>query len=410
MRNNTEEVKKNFLKKIKMILSIIILSLIVVPCITSCIHGNNPNKPADKVEEEGGDPAAELVPSFTLEEKIIKALNKSLDEGVKNAVPTLAADVSEDTIEHTYAPLGLAYKKDDNSGKVYLLAKKAIGVVTTTPKFIASFSALKDEIKANKGAGKPFSEYPDPGIPIEFPASIGDVLEWRWQNLVKNTDPNYFSPDGGFPWLRFRDVASTYGPAGKPNSMYYFMQIGFFVAIRSGNDPEVYFYNAAGAARYIDWEITFVKGNDVYSFHVGPYAVKINVALDDEHTETPFPPVDDGGLADKYDDSYIHMLKLSTLVKLSLEQSINLPKDKQADVKRVVDDYLSSDKNPFGKNFANINDWNVYLTSYRIFEGLSKVEVRLASQVSHVYGIWRDTFKLNNLDAKGQQFWNRCWN
>ena len=77
MRNNTEEVKKNLLKKIKMILSIIMLSLIMVPCITSCIHGNNPNKPADEVEEEGGDPAAELVPSFTLEEKIIKALTIS---------------------------------------------------------------------------------------------------------------------------------------------------------------------------------------------------------------------------------------------------------------------------------------------------------------------------------------------
>ena len=406
MRNNTEEVKKNFLKKIKMILSIIMLSLIVVPCITSCIHGNNPNKPADKVEEEGGDPAAELVPSFTLEDKIIKALN------VKNAVPTLAADASEDTIEHTYAPLGLAYKKDDNSGKVYLLAKKAIGVVTTNPKFITSFSALKDEIKVNEGAGEPFSEYPDPGIPIEFPATIGDTLEWRWQNLVKNTDPTYIPPPGYFPWLRFRDVASTDGPVGKPNSMYYFMQIGFFVAIRSGNDPEVYFYNAAGSARYIDWEITFVKGNDVYSFHVGPYAVKINVALDDEHTETPFPPVDDGGLADKYDSGCIHMLKLSTLVKLFLEQSImkDLPEGEPAKVKQMVSDYLNSDSNLFGKNFANINDWNVYLTSYRIFEGLSKVEVRLASQVSHVYGIWRNTFKLNNLDTEGQLFWNRCWN
>ena len=106
------------------------------------------------------------------------------------------------------------------------------------------------------------------------------------------------------------------------------------------------------------------------------------------------------------------MLKLSTLVKLSLEQGImqGLPEDKQADVKRVVDDYLNSDKNPFGKNFANINDWNVYLTSYRIFEGPSKVEVRVASQVSHVYGIWRNTFKLNNLDTEGSKLWNRCWN
>ena len=412
MRNNTEEVKKNFLKKIKMILSIIMLSLIMVPCITSCIHGNNPNKPADKVEEEGGDPAAELVPSFTLEEKIIKALNKSLDEGVKNAVPTLAAGASEDTIEHTYAPLGLAYKKDDSSGKVYLLAKKAIGVVTTNPKFITSFSALKDEIKANEGEGKPFSEYPDPGIPIEFPATIGDVLEWRWQNLVKNTDPTYVPPYGGFPWLRFRMAGADYVPVGGPDSMYDFMKIGFLIAVKSVKDPEVYFYSIAGMAIYIDWEITFVKGNDVYSFHVGPYAVKINEADDKQKTSTPFPPVDDGGLADKYDDDCIHMLKLSTLVKLSLEQGImqGLPEDKQADVKRVVDDYLNSDKNPFGKNFANINDWNVYLTSYRIFEGPSKVEVRVASQVSHVYGIWRNTFKLNNLDTEGSKLWKRCWN
>ena len=405
MRNNTEEVKKNFLKKIKMILSIIMLSLIVVPCITSCIHGNNPNKPADKVEEEGGDPAAELVPSFTLEDKIIKALN----DGVKKAIPTLADDVSEDTIEHTYAPLGLAYKKDDSSGKVYLLAKRDAqnsGVVNEA-KFIDDFDSLKQAI--SKVNYKPYSEYP---ADATLPTSIGDMLEWRWQNLVKNTDPNYFSPDGDFPWLRFGDVAYTDGPVGKPNSMYYFMQIGFFVAIRSGNDPEVYFYNAAGSARYIDWEITFVKGNDVYSFHVGPYAVKINVALDDEHTETPFPPVDDGGLADKYDSGCVHMLKLSTLVKLFLEQSImkDLPEGEPAKVKQMVSDYLNSDSNLFGKNFANINDWNVYLTSYRILEGPSKIKPMRDDRICHAYGIWRNTFKLNNLDTEGQLFWTRCWN
>ena len=88
----------------------------------------------------------------------------------------------------------------------------------------------------------------------------------------------------------------------------------------------------------------------------------------------------------------------------------DLPEGEPAKVKQMVSDYLNSDSNLFGKNFANINDWNVYLTSYRIFEGLSKVEVRLASQVSHVYGIWRNTFKLNNLDTEGQLFWNRCWN
>ena len=404
MRNNTEEVKKNFLKKIKMILSIIMLSLIMVPCITSCIHGNNPNKPADKVEEEGGDPAAELVPSFTLEDKIIKALN------VKNAVPTLAADVSEDTIEHTYAPLGLAYKKDDNSGKVYLLAKRDIygsyGIVNKA-EFIDNFDSLKKAI--SKADYKPCSEYPSN---TTLPTSIGDILEWRWQNLVKNTDPTYIPPPGYFPWLRFRDVASTDGPVGKPNSMYYFMQIGFFVAIRSGNDPEIYFYNAAGSARYIDWEITFVKGNDVYSFHVGPYAVKINEALDDKHTKAPFPPVDDGGLADKYDSACIHMLKLSTLVKLFLEQSImkDLPEGEPTKVKQMVSDYLSSDSNLFGKNFANINDWNVYLTSYKILEGNSLLTGHRFDRVYHVYGIWRNTFKLNNLDTEGQLFWNRCWN
>lgn len=401
MRNNTEEVKKNFLKKIKMILSIIMLSLIVVPCITSCIHGNNPNKPADEVEEEGGDPAAELVPSFTLEDKIIKALN----DGVKKAIPTLADDVSEDTIEHTYAPLGLAYKKDDNSGRVYLLAKRDAldsGVVNEA-KFIDDFGSLKQAI--SKVNDKPYSEYP---ADTTLPTSIGDMLEWRWQNLVKNTVPS--SADD--LWLRFSKNIAGAGPINKPDSMYKFMATSFHFAVKAGKNPEVYFYNSVGAARYVDWEITFVKGNDVYSFHVGPYAVKVNVADDDEHTETPFPPVDDGGLADKYDKLCVHMLKLSTLVKLSLEQSImkGLPEDKQADVKRVVDDYLNSDTNPFGKNFANINDWNVYLTSYRILEGPSKIKPMRDDRICHVYGIWRNTFKLNNLDTEGQLFWNRCWN
>lgn len=409
MRNNTEEVKKNFLKKIKMILSIIILSLMTVPCITSCIHSNNPNNPSTKVEEpdpeEGGDPAAELVPSFTLEDKIIKALN----DGVKKAIPTLADDVSEDTIEHTYAPLGLAYKKDDSSGKVYLLAKRDAqnsGVVNEA-KFIDDFDSLKQAI--SKVNYKPYSEYP---ADATLPTSIGDMLEWRWQNLVKNTDPTYVPPSGFFPWFKFSNLTPPDGPVGKPDSVYYFMQIFFSIAVKSGNDPEVYFCNDASTARYLDWEITFVKGMDVYSFHVGPYAVKVNVADDDGHTKTPFPPVDDGGLADKYDKLCVHMLKLSTLVKLSLEQSImkDLPEDKYAKVKQMVNDYLNSDSNPFGKNFANINDWNVYLTSYRILEGPSKIKPMRDDRICHAYGIWRNTFKLNNLDTEGQLFWTRCWN
>jgi len=269
-------------------------------------------------------------------------------------------------------------------------------------------ATLKSKIET--ATYNPYSEYPKPEAVINFPAAVGDVLEWRWKNLVHNTN-DYISSAESVLWFKFlKGIISDGGPIGKPHSMYCFMQTSFFFAVKSGDNPEVYFYNSAGMARYIDWEITFVdrsNRNKGYSFHVGPYSVKIK-GMDNTDPKKPtveFPPVDDGGLIDKYDESYIHMLKLSTLIRLSLEKKLT-DAGVSADVaKQAIENYLNTE----GKDFTKLDNWDIYLTPYRIMEGPNKEATPRGDRIYHVYGIWRNTFKLNHLDGEGSEFWNRCW-
>ena len=57
MKYNTKQVKKNFLKeRLIGILVILILTLTMVPCFTSCSHGNNPEKSKPEVENKNKKP------------------------------------------------------------------------------------------------------------------------------------------------------------------------------------------------------------------------------------------------------------------------------------------------------------------------------------------------------------------
>ena len=99
------------------------------------------------------------------------------------------------------------------------------------------------------------------------------------------------------------------------------------------------------------------------------------------------------------------MLKLSTLIRLSLEKKLT-DAGISADVaKQAVENYLNNE----GKVFTNFNAWDIYLTPYRIFEGPNKEATPLGDRIYHVYGIWRNTFKLNHLNEEGTEFWKRCW-
>ena len=414
MKYNTKQVKKNFLKeRLIGILVILILTLTMVPCFTSCSHGNNPEKSKPEVEDKNKKPDTPNPPKpteETPEQKIARILGSFAIEK-SGAIPTIPDGMSSEVLEEQYAPLGLAYKEGDKSGKVYLLAKNGYvaGTITNKAAIIESLSSLKAEI--SKTTGNPYSECPKPEAVINFPAAVGDVLEWRWQNLIHNTN-DYISSTESTLWFKFlKGIIIDGGPIGKPYSMYRFMHTSFYFAVKSGNDPEVYFYNSAGVARYIDWEITLVERSNRskgYSFHVGPYSVKIK-GMDNTDPKKPkpveFPPVDDGKLSDKYDEDYIHMLKLSTLIRLSLEKKLT-DAGISADVaKQAVENYLNNE----GKIFTNFNTWDIYLTPYRIMEGPNKEATPLGDRIYHAYGVWRNTFKLNHLDTEGSEFWKRCW-
>ena len=412
MKYTTKQVKKNFLKeRLIGILVILILTLTMVPCFTSCSHGNNPEKSKPEVENKNKKPDTPNPPKpteETPEQKIARILGSLILEK-SGAIPTIPDGMSSEVLEGQYAPLGLAYKEGDKSGKVYLLAKNDCtggGEILNAAIVIKDLPTLKEKIRT--ATYNPYSEYPKPEAVINFPAAVGDVLEWRWKNLVKNTGISLSSPD---PWLMFFNLSSTVGPVNKPKYMYSFGSMGFYFAVRASNEPEVYFCSIAGMARYIDWELTFVDRNNRskgYSFHVGPYSVKIK-GIDNTDPQKPkpveFPPVDDGGDPKDYDKGYVHMLKLSTLIRLSLEKKLT-DAGISADVaKQAVENYLNNE----GKAFTNFNTWDIYLTPYRIMEGPNKKATPRDDRIYHVYGIWRNTFKLNHLDTEGTEFWKRCW-
>ena len=414
MKYNTKQVKKNFLKeRLIGILVILILTLTMVPCFTSCSHGNNPEKSKPEVENKNKKPDTPNPPKpteETPEQKIARILGSFAIEK-SGAIPTIPDGMSSEVLEGQYAPLGLAYKEGDKSGKVYLLAKNGYvaGTITNKATIIESLSSLKAEI--SKTTDNPYSECPKPEAVINFPAAVGDVLEWRWQNLIHNTN-DYISSTESLLWFKFlRSVINDGSPTGKPYSMYDFVQINFLFAVKSGDNPEVYFCNSVGMARYIDWEITLVERNNRskgYSFHVGPYSVKIK-GIDNTDPKKPkpveFPPVNDGGLISEYDKPVTHMLKLSTLVKLSLEKKLT-DAGISADVaKQAVENYLNAE----GKDFTKLDNWDIYLTPYRISEGPNKEATPLGDRIYHAYGIWRNTFKLNHLNEEGTEFWKRCW-
>ena len=452
MRNNTEEVKKNFLKKIKMILSIIMLSLIVVPCITSCIHGNNPNKPADKVEEEGGDPPkvpTDPVPGMTSDQMIEELVSRKLGK-INQDTYFYTFDIDSESfkndLEKYMNPFNLGRKKGDDTKKLYLIssAYKSNSGYCANGGLYETIAGLDTRIKELLKPDDPLTSAYIPEGSYGF-NTIAESLEWRW-NLVKlESRGRRFFYEQCYPWLTFVNFHGSHEPGVvKPEGMY---RVAFggtdYISKKTNNgDVELYFINIQGLS-YFEWWITFINKNDkrqIYSFHVGPYST-----IASSNSKYPYPPGDDAEYAEddkvnsmeeNYKRSAFHMLKLSTLVRLSFGREVNnlvdglitdslvgdLPKKLQYEAfkanpsQNLNDDdakKLAKDKivdciriNPFGKDFPDLNNWDVYLT-FGIFSPIPLVNGGFAGGRSPQY-MWHNTVKLTGTDA--DEFWGKCWN
>jgi|GEM_PF-3333653 len=409
MRNNTEEVKKNFLKKIKMILSIIMLSLIVVPCITSCIHGNNPNKPADKVEEkkpENNSTSPPIVTPETDEQKIARILKNA--KVINAKLPLFDQSTEEEAFEKSLLSL---CRKKDNQNRLYLFTDDLRdksgqgykrGIIEDVEDIQREMKHLVDEMV---GVTYVRYEIPSPHSDGFYFNSIEESLDYRWGRLL--ADPAI--PESFYP-VAFENTTMPFFYTVGANKCYRLLQpfnVVFAVKSEVGKDPEVYFSRTSGMEVRLDWVITLANDNEIYTFKVGPYLLA-NVSK-----AFLSPPVDDAEYVGKTEDmiknykkDVFHMLRLSTLIRISLYQNMmggDTSKIIPANIRQAVDNYLSSDKNPFGLDFVSLNNWNAYLT----FVSYSSTST---ARFTNTTKVWRDTFKLNNLDAKGQQFWNRCWN
>ena len=426
MKDNTKEVKKNFLKKIKMILSIIMLSLIMVPCITSCIHGNNPNKPDDKVEDKKPEEGS--------------LVEKSFDDLFKEATDNLLSNVRIDENKYFHifdlslpsSQLISELNKEENrnffslgrcdSDNLYLISNTSGGV---DAKFYKSmYSPDPDVSSIGSDYKQVFSKTSEPTrideMIYDF-KTLADALEFKWKMLRSGSDSNPFFYPECYPWITKESFSSVLFKCWEIGGSF---SLSFYVKnINSEGkliEPELYFYNSSSGERIIDWEITFVnreKKDQIYSFHVGPYR------LMSSYNGCLPPPKDDAmnGEVDmkiNYNRSNVHMLKLSTLVEIALtkyrdmaiadlskSEALEALKKKYPDetnlsakVVELVDKYINT----------NITDkilddnWDVYLT-------FDDPRVYMDGYITGYFGIiWRNTFKFNGEDAN--TFWAESQN
>ena len=452
MRNNTEEVKKNFLKKIKMILSIIMLSLIVVPCITSCIHGNNPNKPADKVEDKPDPPKAptDPVPGITsdqmIEELALRKLGK-INQDTYFYTFDVGSKSFKNDLEKYMNPFNLGRKKGDDTKKLYLIssAYKSDSGYCADEGLYETIAGLDTRIKELLKPDDPLTSAYIPEGSYGF-NTIAESLEWRW-NLVKlESRGRRFFYEQCYPWLIFATSSSHEPGLVKPKGYYNFApHEGSYISRRINNgNIELYFINIQSLS-YFEWFITFINKSDkgqIYLLHIGPYSIMKSSSISPIY---PYPPEDDAEYAEddkvdsmeeNYKRSAFHMLKLSTLVRLSFEREAvnlvddlmvdevmgNLPKKLQYEAfKANPSQNLSDDDaknlakakiadciriNPFGKDFPDLNNWDVYLT-FGIFSKIPLKEGGFAGGRSPQC-MWHNTVKLTGTDA--DEFWGKCWN
>lgn len=426
MKDNTKEVKKNFLKKIKMILSTIMLSLMMVPSITSCIQGNTPNKPSTKVEENKPEnPTPQVEQNF--DDLFTKATDKLLsnvkiDEDKYYHIFDLSLPSSQLISElnkeenRNFFSLG----KCKNDGNLYLISTS---VLTMHAKFYKSmYSSDPDVSSIGADYKKVFDKTSEPArideMDYDF-KTLADALEFKWKMLRSGSYSNPFFYPECYPWIT---KGSFNSPLFKGWEVYGESNILIYVKSVDSEgkviEPEVYFYNCSSMEKIIDWEITFINKNDksqIYSFHVGPYSIKNSPG----GKLYNFPPRDDANPGNiNYAGSIPHMLKLSTLVKIALtpyrdtaiadiskNEALEALKKKYPDetnlsakVVELVDNYINT--NITDKILDN--NWDIYLS----FE--SSIVYEKGHITGGYDGIWRNTLKLTGEDAN--TFWAESQN
>ena len=338
---------------------------------------------------------------------------------------------STDEIEKYLSPLGLARKDDKADSKLVLFYKpndpnvelKKGGKTTyiwDRDLIVEGMDLVRKKYASLSMGDKDDSiKLPNPD-PYEFD-SVADVLNWKWKNF-KSGMP-YFFTTTSYPWLcewnasifgvsNLGKLVKTYSTTMASSLIFAIKPIG----IGNIKEPELFFHECTypGGIVFIDLEITFINRDNqdkTYTFYGKPYYVK---------EEVPVPPVDDGSSDGKYNsnDRVFHILKLSTLVRLALEEKlrksletpeiINLLKEKHdisegeaknriaSEIKDTVKKYLDKFP-PFADNFKNLNDWDVYISfgKYYSTSGCFPNEM------------WRNTYKVTGEDAKA--FWKTCW-
>ena len=335
-----------------------------------------------------------------------------------------------DEIEKYLSPLGLARKDNKPDSKLVLFCKSNDLKVDPNHKKSGKTTYIWDRDLIVEGTDLVRVEYatvlhgvkddsiklPNPD-PYEF-NSVADVLNWKWQNFKSNLP--YFFTTESYSWLRKKNASIFYDIDVKGLCSVYSVAVStLFFAIKpigASNEPQLYFFESPsyGGDAIIDLQIVFIDPSDknnMYTFYGKPYYVK---------DASPIPPVDDDEPDGKYNEhaKVFHMLKLSTLVRLALEENLrksletpeiidllkekhNISKDEAknliaSEIKDTVKKYLDKFP-PFEDNFKNLNDWDVYISfgKYFLTSGMFPNE------------IWRNTYKITGQDAK--DFWKKCW-
>ena len=453
-----KQVKKNFLKeRLIGILVILILTLTMVPCFTSCSHGNNPEKSKPEVEDKNKKPdtpnppkPTDPVPGKTsdqlIEELAAKKLGKINQETYFHTfdVSGINSDKSQNELKDNMNQFNLGRKKGDESKKLYLISSKfepnASGTTPTPGGLYENVAALKNKIFEMLVNGLETTTVA-PYLPDESSYgfnTLADALEWKWSIVKLESEGKHFFYEQCYPWLIFMTDPTLYQYTGSNlKNVYEIADSGTDYIVRglSAGKPEIYFYNICGS-NYFRWWVTFINSNDknqVYSFQVGPYY--INTVYNNKSIIPP--PADDAEYPDKKDDMkhnynlpVVHMLKLSTMVNISLgKEPGELLKDLEADVinsdipkklqyeayKAVPSQTLSDEEakklakekvegfikiNPFKDNFADLSNWDVYLT-------FGEFNLGFKFTATQTPFMWHNTVKLTGPDADA--YWGKCW-
>ena len=450
MKYNTKQVKKNFLKeRLIGILVILILTLTMVPCFTSCSHGNNPEKSKPAKPEVKPNPPTDPVPSKTsdqlIEELAARKLGKINQETYFHTfdVSDVNSDKFQTELKDNMNQFNLGRKKGDESRKLYLISSKfePNGGGTSTPGGLyENVTVLRDKLNevfvngSGSGTSAPLPDEDGYGF-----NTLADALEWKWNIVKSESEGKHFFYEECYPWLKLKTNPTLYQYTGSNLKNVYEVAGSFsdyIVRGLSNRNPEIYFYNIS-CPNYFRWWVTFINSNDknqIYSFQVGPYYIN---AVYNNKSIIP-PPADDAEYTGKHQNDMkynyslpvVHMLKLSTMVRISLGKepgellndlekdiiNVKLPKKLQYEAYKAVPSQTLSDEdakklaknkvedfikiNPFVNNFADLSNWDVYLTfgEFHLGFGLTATQIDF---------MWHNTVKLTGSDADA--YWGKCW-